>query len=139
MNRLVKNVDALKKSAKLLQYLENPVSEQSSQLLSKHTELQSQNKEPKLEKQLADSSGKLERCKAQKVTDQHLLGTVCTALAMYKTASQQHISNCVIGREKLAAERASLFVTFQQYCADLDNRILVLQTILENEKERTGE
>lgn len=79
--------------------------------------------------------GEVDRSKPQNATQRYLLEGARTTLAMHMVPSQRCISNYVGELQKLAAESASLDVTFQNHCADFDSKISILQTTPENEKE----
>lgn len=70
--------------------LENQISEQADQQVSRHTPAQSRiSKGLELEKQEADRAKELDRYRARNVTDKTFLGGVQTTLALPKTASLQ--------------------------------------------------
>lgn len=83
------------------------MSEQSNQLLSNDIKARSRNKEVSaIEKQMTDVTGKLYHSKRRIVTYEAHFESVRTALAMHKAVSQQHISNYVCERRRLAVGRA---------------------------------
>lgn len=88
---------------------------------------------------MTDLTGGSDRSKGQNEAEKSILERVWTALAMYKTASQQRISNYVSEREKVVSERASLDIAFRNYRADYDSRITRLQKTLKNKMTRAGE
>lgn len=92
-------------------------------------------------KQAADLTGELDQSKAQNVTNKSLSegSGVCTELALYKTASQQRVSNYVNECEGLSAERFFLDMAFQKYRTDLDSKVSRLQAPLEREMKSADE
>lgn len=83
---------------------------------------------------MEDFSARLNFSTAQIETDKALLEEIRTVLVLHKTAPPQRISSCENNSKNMDAERASLDVAFQNFCADSDSRILRLQTALETRR-----
>lgn len=64
---------------------------------------------------MAELTGEIQLCKQQIATEIAFLEAVWSELTMLKAASQQRKSKYVSACEKLAAERASQSIAFQEY------------------------